>query len=47
MKAVFWCLRPVVALILVSLVLAGCESMNLSSLSKRIDYKSTGSAPSL
>jgi outer membrane protein assembly factor BamC len=47
MKAVFWCLRPVVALILVSLMLAGCESMNLSSLSKRIDYKSTGSAPSL
>jgi hypothetical protein len=31
-----WC-----ALILVVLVsLAGCESMNLSSLGKRIDYKS-------
>ncbi|HEY3583836.1 MAG TPA: outer membrane protein assembly factor BamC, partial [Casimicrobiaceae bacterium] len=38
-----WC-----ALILVVLVsLAGCESMNLSSLGKRIDYKSASSTPSL
>jgi outer membrane protein assembly factor BamC len=47
MKAVLLRLRPLAALVVVALALAGCESMNLSSLSKRIDYKSTGSAPSL
>ena len=47
MKAVIACARPLVALIVVALALAGCESMNLSSLSKRIDYKTTGAAPSL
>ncbi|HET9668383.1 MAG TPA: outer membrane protein assembly factor BamC [Casimicrobiaceae bacterium] len=39
---------PRCALILVVLVsLAGCESMNISSLGKRIDYKSASSTPSL
>ena len=47
MNAVLSCLRPLAVLALATLALAGCESMNLSSLSKRIDYKSTGSAPSL
>jgi len=47
MKAVFACARLVAALMVVALALAGCESMNMSSLSKRIDYKSTGSAPGL
>ncbi|HEY1327482.1 MAG TPA: outer membrane protein assembly factor BamC [Casimicrobiaceae bacterium] len=47
MKAVLLSLRPLAALVAVCLMLAGCESMNLSSLSKRIDYKSTSSAPSL
>jgi outer membrane protein assembly factor BamC len=32
---------------LVALALGGCESMGVSSLSKRIDYKSAGSGPSL
>ncbi|HET7134489.1 MAG TPA: outer membrane protein assembly factor BamC [Casimicrobiaceae bacterium] len=39
---------PRCALILVVLVsLAGCESMNISSLGKRIDYKSASRTPSL
>jgi outer membrane protein assembly factor BamC len=41
------CVRPLAALCIVALALAGCESMSLSSLSKRIDYKSSGSAPAL
>ena len=32
---------------LMALALGGCESMGVSSLSKRIDYKSAGSGPSL
>jgi outer membrane protein assembly factor BamC len=47
MKAVLSLLRPVAALAFLALALSGCESMNLSSLSKRIDYKSTASSPSL
>lgn len=47
MKAVFAGARLWAALMIVVLALAGCESMNLSSMSKRIDYKSTGAAPSL
>jgi len=47
MNAVLSLARPLVALIVVALALAGCESMSLSSLSKKIDYKSTGSAPAL
>ena len=47
MKAVLVRARLAAALMVFALALAGCESMNLSSLSKRIDYKSTGSAPSL
>jgi outer membrane protein assembly factor BamC len=47
MNAVLSRLRPIAALAVVALALAGCESMNLSALSKRIDYKSTASAPSL
>jgi outer membrane protein assembly factor BamC len=35
------------ALAALALVLAGCESMNMSSLGKRIDYKSASSSPSL
>ena len=35
------------ALAALALSLAGCESMNVSSLGKRIDYKSAGSSPSL
>jgi outer membrane protein assembly factor BamC len=37
----------ILALAALALVLAGCESMNLSSLGKRIDYKSASSSPSL
>lgn len=47
MKAVLFHARPLAALMVVALALAGCESLNLSSLSKRIDYKTTGSAPAL
>ena len=47
MNAVLVRARLAAVLMVIALVLAGCESMNLSSLSKRIDYKSTGSAPSL
>jgi len=47
MKAVFARAWPMAALIVVALALAGCESMNLSSLSKKLDYKSTGAAPAL
>ncbi len=37
----------ILALAALALVLAGCDSMNLSSLGKRIDYKSASSSPSL
>jgi outer membrane protein assembly factor BamC len=47
MKVVFARARLAAALMIVALAVAGCESVNLSSLSKRIDYKSTGAAPSL
>src|SRR5207245_2145686 len=47
MRAVLSRARPLAALIVVALLLAGCESMSLSSLSKRIDYKTTGAAPAL
>ncbi len=39
--------RSVAVLALAALALAGCESLNISSLSKRVDYKSAGAAPSL
>jgi outer membrane protein assembly factor BamC len=39
--------RPLAVLIACTLALAGCESLNLSSLSKRIDYKTAASAPTL
>jgi outer membrane protein assembly factor BamC len=47
MKAVFFLARLCVALSTLALAVAGCETTNLSSLSKHIDYKTTGSAPSL
>ena len=47
MKAVLPCARLLAVLMVAALALAGCESMSLSSMSKRIDYKSTGAAPSL
>jgi outer membrane protein assembly factor BamC len=47
MKAVLARARLLAALMIVALALAGCESMNLSSLSKKIDYKSTGASPAL
>ena len=47
MNAVMRSLRPVAVLAIAALALAGCESLNLNSLSKRIDYKSSASAPSL
>jgi len=47
MKAVVSFARPAAAVVILALALSGCESMNLSSMSKRIDYKSTGSTPSL
>jgi outer membrane protein assembly factor BamC len=47
MKAVLSIVRPAAALVILALVLTGCESMNLSSMSKRIDYKSTATVPSL
>src|SRR5690349_1970886 len=47
MKEVLVLARLAAALAFVALALAACESMNLSSLSKRIDYKSTGAAPAL
>ena len=37
----------IVLLAALSLLFAGCESMSLSSLGKRIDYKSASSSPSL
>ena len=37
----------ILALAALAFVLAGCESMNVSSLGKRIDYKSASSSPSL
>lgn len=39
--------RPLAALIVVTLALSGCESLNLSSLSKRLDYKSASTVPTL
>ncbi|HSV18597.1 MAG TPA: outer membrane protein assembly factor BamC [Casimicrobiaceae bacterium] len=45
MKALLGYARLAAALGMVALALAGCESM--SSLSKKIDYKTTGSTPSL
>jgi outer membrane protein assembly factor BamC len=39
--------RPLAALLVLAWALGGCSSLNLDSLSKRIDYKSTSSAPSL
>ena len=45
MKAMLAFARLAAALVIVALAVAGCESMN--SLSKKIDYKSTGSAPGL
>ena len=37
----------ILALAALAFVLAGCESMNVSSLGKRIDYKSASSSPAL
>ena len=37
----------ILTLAALAFVLAGCESMNMSSLGKRIDYKSASSSPSL
>jgi len=47
MNAVMHRLRPLAVLAIAVLALAGCESLNLASMSKRIDYKSSSSAPSL
>jgi len=47
MKHVLFRARPLAALLVLAVGLAGCESMNLSSLSKRLDYKSASSTPTL
>jgi outer membrane protein assembly factor BamC len=47
MKALLGYARLAAALLIVALALTGCESMSIASLSKRIDYKTTGSAPGL
>ena len=39
--------RAFVLAVMIVASLGGCESMNVSSLGKRIDYKSPSSAPSL
>jgi len=39
--------RAVVLAVMMATMLAGCESMNVSQMGKRIDYKSAGSGPSL
>jgi outer membrane protein assembly factor BamC len=47
MNPLFARARPLAALLVLTLALTGCESLNLSSLSKRLDYKSASSAPTL